>query len=104
MEMNRKARRKMNRKLRLQGLEVLVGTAAARIPSKQAPTSLNALEGKAERDIGLRCRLNSEIDTKGPGAVQAKKLKRKLNDSWTNRGSASFAGYWNPNGTANPAR
>lgn len=102
--MNRKERRKMNRKLRLQGLEVLRGTAASCIPSKNKPTSLNKLGGAATRDMGIRCNLNRVADAGGPEAAQAKRAKRKLNDNWSNRGSARIFGYWNPNGKGNPAR
>ncbi len=55
---------------------------------------LLVLQKRAERDVKLRCKLGDLAKAGNRGAA---KTKRKLNDTWTNRGVVSPGEYWNPN-------
>lgn len=101
----KQARRKQNRALRKQGLEVLMGTAAQMIKctTTKGP-QIGKLKKQAEADMRLRCNLNTEIDAGGQGAAAARKAKRKLNDVWTNRRTNSLGEFWNPNASKNFAK
>ena len=92
-------RRKQNRELRRQGLEVLVGNAASMIACRHTTgPQIGALKKRAEHDLRLRCAL-ADTAQHGPDAAAraaAAKAKRKLNDVWTNRNAKSLAGFWNP--------
>ena len=87
-------RRKQNRELRKQGLEVLVGNAAGMIACRRTTgPQIGKLQKRAEQDMRIRCSLSGMASS---GDAAAAKAKRKLNDTWTNRYSKNLAGFWNP--------
>lgn len=92
-------RRKQNRELRKQGLEVLVGNAASMIACRLTTgPQIGALKKRAEQDMRVRCVLSDRArnGTDAAERAAAAKAKRKLNDVWTNRNSKSLTGFWNP--------
>lgn len=92
-------RRKQNRELRKQGLEVLVGNAASMIACRRTTgPQIGALKKRAEQDMRVRCALSDRARNGADAAERAAaaKAKRKLNDVWTNRTQRSLTGFWNP--------
>lgn len=83
-------RRRANRKLKQQGIEVLVKQAHHGIRSS-AEHDLHKLNMQARADMELRCRLADMADD---GVLGAAKAKRKLNNNWTERRTQSLGGFW----------
>ena len=75
---DRKQRRKANRRQRQ--------TAAPML-------DLSAMQKRAEHDVRLRCNLSEAAMAGVPGAA---KVKRRLNDVWTNRNQRSLGDFWKP--------
>lgn len=98
-------RRKQNRELRKQGLEVLVGNAASMIACRLTTgPQIGALKKRAEQDMRVRCVLSDRARNGADAAERAAaaKARRKLNNQWFDRGSSSIRGYWDASQKAGP--